>query len=426
MNLYTTPADATTEKLLAAVRVDRLWHAHMEMAELGATSAGGVRRIALTAEDHAARLRLVQWATARGHAVFTDPIGNMFVRREGTERDASPVLTGSHLDSQPTGGKFDGPFGVLAGLEVLQALDDAGIATRRPIEVVSWSNEEGCRFGPGCMGASSFASPTLLAGWLASVDSEGISVEQELRQLEALLQGVARRPLGGPVHAYVEAHIEQGPLLEDAKATIGVVSGVQGCRDFRITVGGRAGHAGTTPLLGRRDALRAAIGLAEQLYRLVEDSDADTRFTIGEMRVQPNSSSVIPNQVRFLIDFRHPSQDALTRIGDRIADVCRRYPTPCEVSVEETRWRVPVVFESTVQDAVQSAARRQGYASLVLVSGASHDAVHLHRVCPTGMIFIPCAGGLSHSEEESATPEDLHAGARVLAEVLLGLSEGQR
>ncbi|RYF61641.1 MAG: Zn-dependent hydrolase [Comamonadaceae bacterium] len=411
-----------TDRLLAAIGRDRLWLAHMQMAELGATPRGGVRRIALTAVDHAARVRMVEWAAARDHRAFTDAIGNLFVRREGTERDAAPVLTGSHLDSQPTGGKFDGPFGVLAGLEILQALDDAGIATRRPIEVVSWSNEEGCRFGPGCMGASSFATPSLLASWLACVDSDGISVETELRQLETVLQGVPRRSLGSPVHAYVEAHIEQGPVLEAANATIGIVSGVQGCRDFRVTVRGSAGHAGTTPAGVRRDALRAAVGLSEQLYRLADASGPDIRFTIGEMNVQPNSSSVIPSQVRFLIDFRHPSQEILRTVGDRVADICHNHQTPCEVSVEETRWREPVVFESKIQDAVRDAAERQRYASLGLVSGASHDAVHLHRVCPTGMIFIPCAGGLSHNEEESATPDDLYAGTRVLSEVLLGLS----
>lgn len=416
------PLAPARERLLDAVQQDRLWREHMALAALGATPKGGVRRLALSEVDNAARLRLVAWARQRGHGVFTDPIGNVFVRREGTQADAAPVLTGSHLDSQPTGGRFDGPFGVLAGCEVLQALDDAGISTRRAIEVVSWANEEGCRFAPGCMGSSCYATPSLLPQWLACVDRDGVSVADALEQMSRVLSDVPVRPLGARPHAFIEAHIEQGPVLENAQATIGVVSGIQGCRDFRITVQGAEGHAGTTPILGRQDALRCAVALLDALYRLASACDPATRFTVGELNVMPNSSSVIPGQVNFAIDFRHPSQDALVEIGDRIAALCEQYAGPCEIAVQEVRWRQPIAFDQGLQDRVQSAAQRQGLGSVVLVSGASHDAAHLHRVCRSGMVFIPCAGGLSHNELESANARDIHRGTQVLAEVLLELA----
>ena len=414
-----TCANRTTQKLVKALNGERLWDRHLALARIGATAGGGVRRLALGELDHQARRHMAAWAGERGYAVSLDPIGNLFIRREGALRGAAPVLTGSHLDTQPSGGRFDGAFGVLAGCEVLQALDDAGVHTRRPIEVVSWANEEGCRFPPGGMGSACFAQPELLAQWLACTDTAGLSVAEELRRLPEL----PRRPLGADVHAYVEAHIEQGPLLEREQASIGIVSGIQGCRDFSLAVRGAEGHAGTTPLAGRRDALRCAVGLLDALYRLAEASDEATRLTVGELQVLPNSSSVIPGEVRLAIDFRHPSNEALREIGDRVLALCRAHAGVCEVDVRETRWREPIAFPSALQALVQAAADRQGLRSLVLPSGANHDAGYLHRVCPAGMLFVPCAGGLSHNERESAEPQDLHRGTQVLAEVLLALAE---
>jgi N-carbamoyl-L-amino-acid hydrolase len=411
-----------TERLIHAIQSQRLWDALMAMAALGATPRGGVKRLALDAQDHAARQHLARWARAHGYRVWRDPIGNVFVRREGRDPHAPPVLTGSHLDSQPTGGKFDGPVGVLAGLELLQALDDAGLSTQRPIEVVSWANEEGCRFPPGCMGSSCFATPSLAADWRCRTDRDGITVAQALGALDTLLTDVPVRPLGQPVHAYVEVHIEQGPVLENHQATIGVVSGIQGCRDWTVTVRGREGHAGTTPLAVRSDALRCAVALLERLYRLAERSGPEMRLTVGELHVAPNSSSVIPGEVRFAIDFRHPLQTALTSIGDQIEAVCRTHRSACTVELTPVRWREPVVFDAALQRRIDDAARRQGHAAMTLVSGAAHDAVHLHRVCPSGMVFVPCAGGISHSEDERAQASDLHAGAQVLAEVVFGLA----
>ena len=408
--------------LLAAVRSDRLWQAHMDMATLGATAKGGVRRLALTDVDNAARMRLIAQARNRGYEVFMDPAGNIFVRRAGRDTAAAPVMTGSHLDSQPTGGKFDGPLGVLAGMEVLYALDEAGIETERPVEVVSWTNEEGCRFIPGCMGSSCFASPQLLDDWELLSDHEGITVSQELQKLDAALSDVPRRPLGVPVAAYLEMHIEQGVVLENEKATVGVVSGIQGCRDFRVTISGTDSHAGTTPSAFRRDALKCAVHMLGVLYARMDMEGSDLRFTVGELNVLPNSSSVIPGRVTFLIDFRHPSQSALSEIGNEIREICLANAGQCEVTIEEIRWRAPVLFPESMKLMIQNAADRQGKASRTLLSGASHDAVHLHRCCPSGMIFIPCAGGISHNEAESADASDIHAGTQVLAEVVYRLA----
>ena len=417
-------AEATdiVDSAAAAVNERRLWQRHMEMAKIGETPKGGVDRQALTPEDVRARALLADWAAELGFECTMDEIGNMFVRRQGTERDAAPVMTGSHIDTQPSGGRFDGIYGVLAGLEALQAVEDAGLATRRPLEAVVWTNEEGSRFMPGCMGSSVFAEPGLLEQMLCSEDMDGVTVTKALTELGVAMPAVRARPLGGEVAAFIEAHIEQGPELEATNNTIGVVTGIQGTRRFLIEVHGEDAHAGTTPRKRRKDALSAAVAMVAGLECLMYDEHDTVRFTVGRFVVSPNAPSVVPGHVAFTIDFRQPEQEVLTRLGDQVEAVCRANAKACAVGVSETSRTEPTKFEGLVPDTIDSVAKRLGLPRMHIFSGAGHDAQNLFKVCPTGMIFVPCEKGISHNEAENATSYDLAAGARVLAEVMVEIA----
>ncbi len=408
----------------AAVNEQRLWQRHMEMAKIGETPKGGVNRQALTPEDVRARALLADWAAELGFEFAMDEIGNMFVHRQGTERDAAPVMTGSHIDTQPSGGRFDGIYGVLAGLEALQAVEDAGLATRRPLEAVVWTNEEGSRFMPGCMGSSVFAEPGRLDQMLCSEDMDGVTVTKALTELGVAMPAVRARPLGGEVAAFIEAHIEQGPELEATNNTIGVVTGIQGTRRFLIEVHGEDAHAGTTPRKRRKDALSAAVAMVAGLERLMYDEHDTVRFTVGRFVVSPNAPSVVPGHVAFTIDFRQPEQEVLTRLGDQVEAVCRANAKACAVGVSETSRTEPTKFEGLVPDTIDSVAKRLDLPHMHIFSGASHDAQNLFKVCPTGMIFVPCEKGISHNEAENATSYDLAAGARVLAGVMVAIANG--
>ena len=406
----------------AAIDGERLWRRHMEMAKLGATGRGGVNRQALGAAEAEARALLAGWAQARSFAVEADAIGNLFVRRPGAEPALAPVMAGSHLDSQPTGGNFDGVYGVLAGFEALEAMDEAGIETRRPIDVAAWTNEEGSRFQPGTMGSGAFAGALDLESVLDVRDGGGVSVREALAAALAATPAAGHRPLGFPVSAYLEAHIEQGPVLEAQGKPIGIVTGIQGLRWFSVEVGGQTAHAGTTPLKARRDALSAAVAMVAALEALMHDPADIVRFTVGRFETAPNSPNTVPNRVFFTVDFRHPEADVLARLGDKVAAVCEEHKGPCEVVVTETILSKPTTFDARIVDTVRAAAERLGLSHMDIVSGATHDAKFLAEVCPAGMIFVPCAGGISHSEDESAEAEDLAAGARVLAEALADLA----
>ena len=316
----------------AAVDQERLWRRHMAMAEIGAIAGDGVNRQALSAEDMRARALLLEWAGARGWQAAVDPIANLFVRRPGRDAAAAPVLAGSHMDSQPTGGRFDGIFGVLAALEALEALEAAGIATARPIDLVAWTNEEGGRFAPGAMGSAVFAGAMELAGCLEVTDAAGVRFADALDATLAATPGLPRRPLGFEVAAYLEPHIEQGPQLEATGHQIGVVSGIQGARWYVVEVTGEPAHAGTAPLRGRKDALRAAVGMIAALQELMHDPDDRLRFTVGRLQVEPNSPNTVPARVSFSIDFRHPEAAVLDARGARIEAVCRAAAGPCAVS----------------------------------------------------------------------------------------------
>ncbi|MCL4765015.1 MAG: Zn-dependent hydrolase [Hyphomicrobiaceae bacterium] len=405
-----------------AVSEERLWARHVEMARIGGTPKGGVKRLALTPEDIEARRLLVRWARELGFGCAADPIGNMFFRREGTDAGVAPVMSGSHTDTQVTGGRFDGIYGVLAAFEALQAAEDAGITTKRPMEAVVWTHEEGSRFPPGCMGSQVFADPAKLDQTLALTDLDGITVAAALAEFQAALPDLERRPFECPVDAFIEAHIEQGPVLEATGKTIGIVTGIQGTRRFTIEVEGEEAHAGTTPRAHRKDAVLAAVDMIAALRRLMHDDEDKARFTVGRFIVSPNGTSVVPAHVLFTIDFRHPDDEALARLGDQIKPVCADNAGPCQVTVSETR-RVPTHwFPDLVPDAILAAAQRLEIPHMHIFSGAGHDARYLLARCPSGMIFVPCEKGISHTEAENAKPEDLAAGAKVLAEAMVALA----
>ena len=412
----------TVAGVVDAVREDRLWQRHMEIAAIGATGRGGVNRQALTAADGQARRLVLEWASRRGFTASVDGIGNLFIRRGGTQPAADPVVAGSHLDTQPAGGNFDGIFGVLAALEVMDAASDAGVATRRPLELVVWTNEEGARFQPATMGSAVYAGALPLETVLASRDSAGVTVEQALAETLKAAPVTGRRDFRSPMAAYVEAHIEQGPVLESTGNTIGVVTGIQGLRWFQVEVSGEEAHAGTTPRRNRRDALAAAVAMVAKLQALMFDEADTVRFTVGRFEVTPNSPNTIPGQVIFTIDFRHPDRDVLTGLGDRVEPVCRAEAKECGVEVVETINAPPTEFDPGVRDLIRSAARRQGLPHTDLTSGATHDAKFMAGLCPSGMIFVPCEAGISHNEAENAAPADLAAGTRILADVAVRLA----
>jgi N-carbamoyl-L-amino-acid hydrolase len=404
-----------------AVDESRLWDRLMTMARHGATAKGGVNRQALSAEDRAARAELTAWAKQLGFDVAQDDAANLYVRRAGSEANAPPVVTGSHLDSQPTGGKFDGAYGVLAGFEVLEALERAGIKTRRPIEVVAWTNEEGSRFQPGAMGSAIYAGKYRLPDYLKAPDRDGIELGAELAAtLKAL--DVPRRPIGGQVAAYVEAHIEQGPILENQKLQIGAVTLVQGSRRYTIEVIGEEAHAGTTPLALRKDAMKAAAAIVLALEEAFRDPTDTVRYTVGRFEVYPGSPNTVPGRVFFTIDFRHPDRTTLTALTDKIESIAKSHARGCEVKVTRISDVSPTPFDPAVIGLVRDSAESLGLPSMEMISGAGHDAMHIAHLCPTGMVFVPCARGISHNEVESATPADLAAGARVLAATLVELA----
>ena len=407
---------------VSRVSEERLWRRHMEMAQIGAIPGNGVNRAALSKEDIAARKMLIGWARSRDFEVAVDTIGNLFVRRPGSDPAAAPVMTGSHMDSQPRGGRFDGIYGVLAALEALEAMDEAGVKTRRPIELVAWTNEEGGRFQPCTMGSAVYTGARKLEEFLDVRDNEGVALRDALWQTLSATPGLPRRAVNAPAAAYVEAHIEQGPLLESAGKTIGVVTGIQGLRWFNIEVFGKTDHAGTTPLALRQDALRSAIQIIHALHELTRDATDTVRFTVGRMLVTPNSPNSVASHVLFSVDIRHPDPATIDRLGKAVEPAAMRAAAPCAIKVTPTLHDDPCVFDPDVVDAIERAAVELKLPSMRLTSGASHDAMYMARVCPTAMIFVPCEKGVSHNEAENAKPADLAAGARALSAALLELA----
>ena len=416
--------EAKAEALAAAAAVDeaRLWSRQMAMAEIGATERGGVNRAALSDEDRRARRLMVEWAGDLGFEIATDDIANLYIRRPGRQADAAPVVTGSHLDSQPRGGKFDGAYGVIGGFEALEAIAQAGLETERPIDVIACTNEEGGRFQPGAMGSAVFAGVMRLEDQLGIADRQGVTLEDALAETLASTPGLPHRPFGHPFAAYVEAHIEQGPRLEDAGLTIGAVTGIQGLYWYTVEIIGEEAHAGTTPLRGRRDALKAAVAMVTALEELMADETDTVRFTVGRFECHPGSPSTVPSRVLFTIDFRHPDPAVIARIRPNVEPVCQANARGCTVSVQPTIDSAPLQFNPAVIDMVEGYAASLGHPVMRMPSGAGHDAGHINHLCRSGMIFVPCERGVSHNEAENATPADLAAGARTLAACLVDLA----
>jgi N-carbamoyl-L-amino-acid hydrolase len=406
-----------------AIREERLWRRHADMAKLGGTPKGGVNRQALSAEDAAARNLLGSWAKARGFSISTDAIGNLFVRREGSDPNALPVMSGSHMDSQPTGGRFDGMYGVLAAFEALEALEDAGVKTKRPVVAVAWTNEEGSRFQPGAMGSAVFAGHNDLDQMLQVKDWKGVVLKDALAEtLKAAPAPMREGKPGFPLDGYVEAHIEQGPRLENAATTIGVVTAIQGSRRYIVTTEGEEAHAGTTPRAARKDAFAAALRIAHAMYEATTDKDDMLRFTIGRVDVGPGSPNTVPGRTTFTIDMRHPDDAVLEAHEKKLKEIVAMKAAPCTAGIERVTAVPPTDFDPMVIDMVRAKTNALRLTNMDMPSGAGHDAMHIAHLCPTGMIFVPCERGISHNEIENATPQDLAAGARVLVEVLAELA----
>ena len=404
------------------IRGDRLWDSLMEMAKIGATEKGGNCRLAASDLDKEGRDLFVRWCEEAGCTVTVDAIGNIFARRPGKNNDLPPVMTGSHLDTQPTGGRFDGVYGVLAGLEVVRTLNDAGIETEAPVEVVVWTNEEGSRFSPAMMGSGVFAGVFPLEEIQAKQDIDGLKLGDELRRIG--YEGTA--PMGKPVKAYFEAHIEQGPILEAEKKPVGIVTGAQGQRWYEVTVVGQEAHAGPTPMARRRDALVGASRMVQEVNRIGLANQPYACATVGFMQVSPNSRNVIPGRVFFAVDFRHPDDAVLTKMDSELRAACAKIAAEAglEVEVSEFWYFPPTPFDEKCVAAVREGAKLYGYDHMEIVSGAGHDAVYMAKVAPTGMIFVPCEDGISHNEVENADPKDLEAGGNVLLHAMLERAQG--
>ncbi len=401
-------------------RIDggRLWDSLMAMARIGATAKGGVRRLALGPVDKEGRDRFRALCEQAGLSVRVDGMGNMFARRAGRNAARLPVLFGSHLDSQPSGGKFDGALGVMAGLEVMRTLDDLGITTDAPLELVNWTDEEGSRFGKSLMGSGVWAGVYDQAETEALADLAGETVAASLDAIGYRGPEPAR-PF--PADAYFELHIEQGPVLERESKQVGVVTGAQAQVWFDAVAEGRDSHAGTTPPGARRDALVCAARVIDLVDRMMRARGEDGRGTVGQLVVVPNSRNVVPGEVRFSVEFRHPAQDEIDRLADEFRREAGAIAAASGVALRLTElFRIPAQpFDPACVGLVRDAAARLGYSAREIVSGAGHDAVYVARHVPAAMIFTPCKDGLSHNEAESIEPSEAEAGGQVLFEAVV-------
>jgi N-carbamoyl-L-amino-acid hydrolase len=410
--------NAVVDSATLTINGERLWNSLMELARIGATPKGGVKRLALTDLDKEGRDLVVSWGKAAGLSITVDKIGNVFMRREGTNPALPPIVSGSHIDTQPTGGKFDGNYGVLSALEVVRTLNDQGIRTEAPIEVAFWTNEEGSRFVPVMMGSGVFCGAFSLEHAYAAKDTEGKTVREELERIGYVGSQV---PGDHPIGAYFEAHIEQGPVLEDAGKVIGVVPAVLGLSWYDCVVTGMEAHAGPTPMHLRRDAMQVATRIMQEVVAIALRYQPYGRGTVGMVQVHPNSRNVIPGQVKFSVDLRNVNDELLDRMHAEILAFVERTgrETGLGVTIERVSYIPPCPFHPDCVDAVRRATERLGYSTMDVVSGAGHDAIYAARLAPAGMIFVPCKDGISHNEIEDAQPDHLTAGCNVLLHAML-------
>ena len=395
------------------INSDRLWDSLMDMAKIGPGVAGGNNRQTLTDEDAEGRRVFQLWCEAEGMTMGLDKLGNMFAHREGTDPTLPPVMVGSHLDTQPTGGKYDGVLGVLAGLEIIRTLNDAGIKTKHPIEVVNWTNEEGARFSPPMMSSSVFAGMYTTEWVYDREDAEGKTVGEELARIGWLGdEEVGARKMA----AFFELHIEQGPILEDESVDVGVVTHGQGLNWLQVTLTGKSSHTGSTPMPNR---VNAGLGMA-RITQLVDEiawSHAPLAVgAVGHCDIYPNSRNIIPGKVVFTIDFRHPTQAVIDDMEQRLREGAQKIVDNIGLTmdIEQAGKFDPVTFDEGCVSAVRRAAERLGYTHRDIVSGAGHDACLINRVAPTAMVMCPCVDGLSHNEAEEISKEWATAGTDVL------------
>ncbi len=401
-----------------AISPDRLWTRLMALGEDGALPGGGVNRQALSGEEILAWRRIIAWGAEAGLEASTDPAGNLFLTLEGLLPQLAPVVAGSHIDSQPTGGLFDGAFGVLAALEAVTAISEAGLTPERSITVVGWMNEEGSRFAPGMMGSELFAGLRTTEDVMAVRDADGVSVGDALGELRAAFPALPRRALGFPIHAYIEPHIEQADVLETQGAVIGVVSGIQGKKTYDITITGREAHAGTEPMSRRQDTVQAFARMATRMHDAMADEDV-IKFTIGRVVVEPNAPSVVPAKVIFRIDLRHPDNTVLEACGARLEEIAREEAGACRVEIRRLVDAPSNDFDEGLKQAIRVSADRRGLSRLDVLSAAGHDARQMSPLTRSAMIFIPCRGGISHHPDEWSEPDHVAAGASVLLDLLL-------
>jgi N-carbamoyl-L-amino-acid hydrolase len=395
--------------------MSRLWDRLMQLAEIGARGDGGVNRQALTTGEIEAWRLVLRWADEAGLEPATDDAGNLFLTRPGRDRTLPPAVIGSHLDTQPNGGKFDGAWGVLAALE---AVADPRFTPARDIAVVAWSNEEGSRFAPGMTGSEAFAGVRPLAAIRALRDADGVTLGEALDALHAAFPHMPRLPLNREFAFCIEPHIEQATLLEEAGLLIGIVTGIQGKVTFEVTLEGEEGHAGTRDMALRRDAVMGFARIAARMQREVGAADPIVKFTIGMVRVAPNAPSVIAGRVVFRIDLRHPDNAALERHALRLEAIATAEAAPCDVTITRLVQAPSNRFDEALRARLAAHAARLGLGHMDLLSAAGHDARHMAPRCPTAMIFIPCRNGISHSPLEWAEPAHVDAGAAVLAETV--------
>ena len=396
----------------------RLWDSLMSMAKIGATVKGGCNRQALTYLDKEGRDLFVSWAEKAGCLIKVDSMGNIIARRAGKFNNAPSVITGSHLDTQPTGGKFDGVYGVLAGLEVIRTLNDNDIETEHPIEVVVWTNEEGARFSPAMIGSGVWSGEFDLAYGHSRVDKEGKSIHEELERINYLGKDDFTPD---SVKAAFEVHIEQGPILESEDLQIGVLSGVQGMNWYDLIIEGQPCHAGPSPMESRRDPFMGLTTMMQKLYDMVAEFSPWSRVTFGDIKAEPGARNTVPERLIVAVDLRHPDQQTLDKMEQRFFKIVEEGSAKfkLESSIKE-EWRSPAVkFDRDCVQAVRGSVDMLGYTNMDMVSGAGHDSVYVSKVAPTSMIFIPCENGLSHNEAENAKLEDVEAGCNVLLHAML-------
>ncbi|ENX57324.1 MULTISPECIES: Zn-dependent hydrolase [Acinetobacter] len=399
------------------VNAERLWQMLMEMAKIGATDQGGNTRLALSDEDIAGRALLLEWAEKINLSVHYDEVGNLILRRAGRNESALPIVMGSHLDTQPKGGRFDGIYGVLAGMEVLQRLAEEKISTEHPLELVVWMNEEGARFTPAMMGSAAFAGVIPKQQIYDSTDKQGVSVFAELVRTGQL----GNYPLARPFQAYYEAHIEQGPVLEKNEISIGVVTGGQAILWLDVETKGRAAHAGTTPMNLRKDTMVGTAEMIVALEQCILEQFPEGLVTFGEMQVANSSRNTIPGQIQWTIDLRNPDDAQLKAMEQATHQLLHSLAAQrdLEISISQ-HWLSPATyFDRTCVATVQDAVDSLGYSNQTIVSGAGHDAINIAKHCPTTMIFIPCINGLSHNEAEDIYANDAAQGADVLLNAIL-------